>query len=317
MPRVGPRVPGWECAAAALRSRGGGAARAPDGRGAQGLAAGLPPYCSSRSQLLPPENQRATTRTSPAKAKTIKKYLGKDFEVLASYGHVRDLVAKEGAVDPTRNFAMKYEVIKEKNKDRHVDAINEPNRPIPSGRVPGRWGLYIAIGWTGLSLLVATLLGPWGFGAAVIGLALAWAYSAPPIRLKRNGWWGNAACGLCYEGLAWVTGAIVMAGGDLPDGRSLALAALYSLGAHGIMTLNDFKAIDGGTCQIDHIRLPARGELEGQLAFARHHLGLLEVHHPVAFLAQQQLLIRLEVAVRRHLLRRREVSHGVFAAGIR
>ncbi|HEX8374468.1 MAG TPA: UbiA family prenyltransferase, partial [Geminicoccaceae bacterium] len=61
--------------------------------------------------------------------------------------------------------------------DRHVDAINEPNRPIPSGRVPGRWGLYIAVGWTALSLLVATALGPWGFGAAVVALALAWAYS--------------------------------------------------------------------------------------------------------------------------------------------
>jgi chlorophyll synthase len=56
-------------------------------------------------------------------------------------------------------------------------------------------------------------LGPWGFGAAAFGLALAWAYSAPPLRLKRNGWWGNAACGLCYEGLAWITGAAVMAGG--------------------------------------------------------------------------------------------------------
>ena len=58
---------------------------------------------------------------SPAKAKTIKKYLGKDFEVLASYGHVRDLIPKEGAVDPYHNFAMKYQVI-EKN-DRHVQAI--------------------------------------------------------------------------------------------------------------------------------------------------------------------------------------------------
>ena len=58
---------------------------------------------------------------SPAKAKTIKKYLGKDFEVLASYGHVRDLVPKEGAVDPTRNFAMRWEVI-DKNR-KHVDAI--------------------------------------------------------------------------------------------------------------------------------------------------------------------------------------------------
>ena len=58
---------------------------------------------------------------SPAKAKTIKKYLGKDFEVLASYGHVRDLVPKEGAVDPDKHFAMNYQSI-ERN-EKHVDAI--------------------------------------------------------------------------------------------------------------------------------------------------------------------------------------------------
>ena len=58
---------------------------------------------------------------SPAKAKTISKYLGKDFEVLASYGHVRDLVPKEGAVDPDNQFAMKYQVI-ERN-EKHVKAI--------------------------------------------------------------------------------------------------------------------------------------------------------------------------------------------------
>ena len=58
---------------------------------------------------------------SPAKAKTINKYLGKDFTVLASYGHVRDLVPKEGAVDPDNGFSMRYETI-EKN-ERHVDAI--------------------------------------------------------------------------------------------------------------------------------------------------------------------------------------------------
>ena len=58
---------------------------------------------------------------SPAKAKTINKYLGKDFHVLASYGHVRDLVPKEGAVDPERGFAMRYELI-EKN-EKHVEAI--------------------------------------------------------------------------------------------------------------------------------------------------------------------------------------------------
>jgi chlorophyll synthase len=129
--------------------------------------------------------------------------------------------------------------------DRHVDAINEPHRPIPSGRMPGQWGLYLALLWTLISLLVATALGPWGFGAAIVGLLLAWAYSAPPVRLKENGWWGNAACGLSYEGIAWVTGAAVMAGGILPDSRSLLLALLYSVGTHGIMTLNDFKAVEG------------------------------------------------------------------------
>jgi chlorophyll/bacteriochlorophyll a synthase len=128
--------------------------------------------------------------------------------------------------------------------DRHVDAINEPHRPIPSGRMPGRWGFYIAIAWTVLSLVVATALGVWGFAAAIVGLALAWAYSAPPLRLKRNGWWGNAAVGLCYEGLPWFTGAAVMAAA-MPDWRVIILALLYSIGAHGIMTLNDFKSIEG------------------------------------------------------------------------
>jgi chlorophyll/bacteriochlorophyll a synthase len=129
--------------------------------------------------------------------------------------------------------------------DRHVDAINEPQRPIPSGRVPGQWGLYLAVLWTGLSLLVAAALGPLVFGAAVFGLVLAWIYSAPPIRLKRNGWWGNAAVALCYEGLPWITGAAVMAGGATPDARIFLVAALYSAGAHGIMTLNDFKSVEG------------------------------------------------------------------------
>jgi chlorophyll/bacteriochlorophyll a synthase len=128
--------------------------------------------------------------------------------------------------------------------DRHVDAINEPARPIPSGRIPGYWGLGIAVAWTLLSLIVSTLLGAFGFAATLVGLALAWAYSAPPLRLKRNGWWGNAAVGLCYEGLPWVTGATVIAM-TTPGVPILLLALLYSAGAHGIMTLNDFKSIEG------------------------------------------------------------------------
>ncbi|MEY3982406.1 MAG: geranylgeranyl bacteriochlorophyll synthase BchG [Pseudomonadota bacterium] len=131
--------------------------------------------------------------------------------------------------------------------DREVDAINEPNRPIPSGRIPGRWGLVIAVAWTGLSLLVATALGQWGFAATVLALALAWAYSMPPLRLKQNGWWGNAACGLSYESLAWITGSAVMMGGVMPSPESMLLALMYGLGAHGIMTLNDFKSVAGDT----------------------------------------------------------------------
>jgi chlorophyll synthase len=130
--------------------------------------------------------------------------------------------------------------------DRHVDAINEPDRPIPSGRMPGRWGFYIACIFTALSMAVAWILGEAVFIAAIFGLILAWAYSAPPFRLKLNGWWGNAAVGLCYEGLPWFTGAAVMSGA-LPTTNVMALALLYSFGAHGIMTLNDFKSVEGDT----------------------------------------------------------------------
>lgn len=129
--------------------------------------------------------------------------------------------------------------------DRHVDAINEPNRPIPSGRIPGRWGLYLSLMWTAVSLALAYALGPWVFGMALLGVFIAWGYSMPPLRFKNNGWWGNLAAGISYEGLAWITGAAVMIGGALPGWEILLLALLYSLGAHGIMTLNDFKAIEG------------------------------------------------------------------------
>jgi chlorophyll synthase len=128
--------------------------------------------------------------------------------------------------------------------DRHVDAINEPDRPIPSGRIPGRWGLGIAIVWTALSLALAAALGAWVLIAAMLGLALAWAYSAPPPRLKQAGWWGPASVALCYEGLAWFTGAAAMSGA-FPGRRVVAMAALYSFGAIGIMILNDFKAVEG------------------------------------------------------------------------
>lgn len=128
--------------------------------------------------------------------------------------------------------------------DRHVDAINQPERPVPSGRVPGRWALWIAIVWSGLSLAVAAGLGVWVLLASILGLLLAWIYSAPPLRLKVSGWWGPAACAFSYEGLTWFTGAAVMAQA-LPAAPVLIMAGLYSAGAFGIMTLNDFKAVEG------------------------------------------------------------------------
>jgi chlorophyll/bacteriochlorophyll a synthase len=128
--------------------------------------------------------------------------------------------------------------------DRHVDAVNEPDRPIPSGRIPGRWGLWIALAMTALSLAVGWLLGPWGFGATLVGVIAAWAYSAEPVRLKRSGWWGPGLVGLSYEGLPWFTGAAVLLSGP-PRFEIVVIALLYAFGAHGIMTLNDFKALEG------------------------------------------------------------------------
>jgi chlorophyll synthase len=110
--------------------------------------------------------------------------------------------------------------------------------------VPGRWGLWIALIMSALSLMVGWTFGPWGFGATVVGVIAAWAYSAEPVRLKRSGWWGPGLVGLCYEGLPWFTGAAVLSAGA-PALPVVVLAVLYSIGAHGIMTLNDFKALEG------------------------------------------------------------------------
>lgn len=129
--------------------------------------------------------------------------------------------------------------------DREVDAINEPDRPIPSGRVSERRAFQFALAWSLIAQLWSFSLGLWVASATALGLILAWAYSAPPMRLKQNGWWGNLSVAISYEGLAWVTGAAIAFGGDLPNTDILLIALLYSLGAHGIMTLNDFKAIEG------------------------------------------------------------------------
>ena len=128
--------------------------------------------------------------------------------------------------------------------DRHVDAINEPYRPIPSGRIPGKWGLWIAIFMSGAAAIIGLALGPWGFGATLVAIAAAWAYSTEPVRLKRSGILGPGLVGLSYESLPWFTGAAVLSAGA-PSWPIVITALLYGIGAHGIMTLNDFKALEG------------------------------------------------------------------------
>lgn len=192
--------------------------------------------------------------------------------------------------------------------DRHVDAINEPDRPIPSGRVPGDWGFYIGVGWTLLSLAVASLLGSFVLAAAAFGLALAWAYSAPPVRLKQNGWWGNTAVAACYEGLPWLTGAAVMSGA-VPSLRVFAVAGLYSLGAHGIMTLNDFKSIEGDKRSgVGSLPVQLGAERAGRLAclvmaLPQILVAVLLFHwgHP-AHAAAVALLLVVQIVLMRRLL---------------
>lgn len=128
--------------------------------------------------------------------------------------------------------------------DRDVDAINEPGRPIPSGRVPGNWPIWIALFGSAVSLALAAVLGVWVLLATCVALFFGWAYSSAPFRFKRSGWTGPLVCALSYEGLSWFTGASVMTAG-LPSVQIIIVLLLYSIGAHGIMTLNDFKAVAG------------------------------------------------------------------------
>ncbi len=128
--------------------------------------------------------------------------------------------------------------------DRHVDAINQPERPIPSGRVSAGWGFFIGIIMSATSILFAYYLGSLIFFATIIGVLAAWLYSLEPIRLKRSAIFGPGVVAICYEGLPWFTGAAIFTI-SLPNKEVLIVLTLYALGAHGIMTMNDFKATKG------------------------------------------------------------------------
>lgn len=159
--------------------------------------------------------------------------------------------------------------------DRYVDAINEPDRPIPSGRVPGYWPVRIATAGAAVSLALAALLGLWVFLATIVALFCGWAYSSAPFRFKKSGCLGPLVCALSYEGLSWFTGATVMLG-DVPSASILLVLLLYSLGAHGIMTLNDFKAVEGDRA-MGLRSLPVTMGVRGAAVFACAVMALAQV----------------------------------------
>lgn len=126
--------------------------------------------------------------------------------------------------------------------DREVDALNEPDRLIPAGKISTRQ-VFATIGvLAALALGLAMLLGREVVLLTAVGMLLAVVYSAHPLRAKRNGWIGNALVAVSYEALPWLAGHLAFGKLTVP---SLVIASLYALGAHGIMTINDFKSMDG------------------------------------------------------------------------
>lgn len=133
--------------------------------------------------------------------------------------------------------------------DRDIDAINEPYRPIPSGRISeGEVKAQIAV-LLSLGLATGALLDVWAghqwpvnFCLAVFGSFISYIYSAPPLKLKQNGWTGTYALGASYISLPWWAGQALF--GQL-DWKVMLLTLLYSFAGLGIAIINDFKSVEG------------------------------------------------------------------------
>ena len=133
--------------------------------------------------------------------------------------------------------------------DRDIDAINEPYRPIPSGAI-ALWQVKVQI-WL---LLLAGLAAAWGLDRwaqhdrpillllALGGSFMSFIYSAPPLKLKQNGWLGNYALGASYIALPWWAGQALF--GEL-SWATAALTLAYSRAGLGIAVVNDFKSVEG------------------------------------------------------------------------
>ncbi|NDJ63273.1 MAG: chlorophyll synthase ChlG [Chloroflexi bacterium] len=176
--------------------------------------------------------------------------------------------------------------------DREVDAINEPDRLIPSGQISLTQVMVTIIALIVLGLAIGFFLGGNIPLLVVIGLFLAIAYSAPPLRAKRNGWYGNALAAISYEGLAWLAGHLTFAA---LTPASVLIAVLYSFGTHGIMSINDYKSIDGdrasGINSIPVLYGPKRAAWLIVITMNLAQVGVI-----AAFLAWGQPLIALFIA---------------------
>lgn len=133
--------------------------------------------------------------------------------------------------------------------DRDIDAINEPYRPIPSGRITGTdVAIQVAVlllGGFGLSYTLDMWAGhttPVNLELAIFGSFIAYIYSAPPLKLKQNGWLGTYALGASYIALPWWAGQALF--GSL-DWKTMVLTLFYSFAGLGIAIINDFKSIEG------------------------------------------------------------------------
>jgi len=133
--------------------------------------------------------------------------------------------------------------------DRNIDAINEPYRPIPSGAIALNQVVVqivvLLVAGIGLALGLDLAVGHEFFSItaiALIGAFMAYIYSAPPIKLKQNGWLGNYALGASYIALPWCAGHALF--GEL-TWQVVAVTMFYSLAGLGIAVVNDFKSIEG------------------------------------------------------------------------
>ena len=133
--------------------------------------------------------------------------------------------------------------------DREIDAINEPYRPIPSGAISvpqvAAQIIVLLLGGLGVGYLLDIWAGhdfPVMVCLTVFGAFIAYIYSAPPLKLKKNGWLGNYALGSSYIALPWWAGHALF--GEL-NVTIVVLTLFYSLAGLGIAVVNDFKSVEG------------------------------------------------------------------------